>query len=326
MRFIIYGAGGVGGVIGAQLFKGGEQVVLIARGDHLSVLQAQGLRYQTPFEDEQLPIPTVGHPAELQRQPDDVVVMTMKSQHTRAALEELRDVYGDGVPVVCCQNGVSNEREALRRFRAVYAMLVYLPAQMLAPGCIQCHSTLKSGVLDLGLYPDGADDRCAEIAGRLDAVNLSAKPDGKIMRFKYEKLLTNLNNALDAVAPKGDLAAEIRAQLLAEGRSCYAAAGIDCASDEEVKARREGMFATGDIPGVPRAGGSSRQSLMRGTGDIEADYLNGEIVQLGRLHGVATPANAVLQRLAVEAARVRAEPGAMALEDIRAQIDRFSST
>ncbi len=326
MRFIIYGAGGVGGVIGAQLFKGGEEVVLIARGDHLAAMRAQGLRYQTPFDDEQLQIPAVAHPAEIQVGSGDEVIMTMKSQHTREALNELRSVYGDGVPVVCCQNGVSNEREALRRFRAVYAMLVYLPAQMLAPGCIQCHSTLKSGVLDLGLYPSGTDDRSTEIAGRLDAVNLTAKPDPKVMRFKYAKLLTNLNNALDAVAPKGELAAGIRAQLLAEGRDCYAAAGIDWASDEEVKARREGMFATGEIPGVPRAGGSSRQSLMRGTGDIEADHLNGEIVQLGRLYGVATPANAVLQRLAVEAARARAKPGAMALEDVRAHIDRFPTT
>ena len=47
-----------------------------------------------------------------------------------------------------------------------------------------------------------------------------------------------------------------------------------------------------------RPGASSWQSLARGTGSIEADYLNGEIVLLGRLHGVATPVNAALQRLA----------------------------
>ena len=165
MRFIIYGAGGVGGVIGAQLFKGGENVVLIARGAHLEALQSEGLRYQTPSADERLPIPAVGHPSELSPGAADVVLMTMKSQHSRGALDELRAVYGDTVPVVCCQNGVSNEREALRRFRSVYAMLVFLPAQMLEPGWVQCHATLKSGVLDLGLYPGGTDARCAEIAG-----------------------------------------------------------------------------------------------------------------------------------------------------------------
>ena len=77
---------------------------------------------------------------------------------------------------------------------------------------------------------------------------------------------------------------------------------------------------------LPRAGGSSRQSLLRGTGDIEADYLNGEVVLLGRLHGVATPANAVLQDLAVEAAASKAQPGSLSLADIRARIDAFTAT
>ncbi|MBT3333532.1 MAG: hypothetical protein HN394_18670, partial [Rhodospirillaceae bacterium] len=48
MRYIIYGAGGVGGVIGAQLFQGDVEVVLIARGDHLAAIQRNGLRYETP--------------------------------------------------------------------------------------------------------------------------------------------------------------------------------------------------------------------------------------------------------------------------------------
>ena len=44
MRYIIVGAGGVGGTIGARLFQSGHEVVLVARGDHLDALQAGGLR------------------------------------------------------------------------------------------------------------------------------------------------------------------------------------------------------------------------------------------------------------------------------------------
>ena len=50
---------------------------------------------------------------------------------------------------------------------------------------------------------------------------------------------------------------------------------------------------------------------MRGTGDIEADYLNGEIVLLGRLHGVPTPLNATFQQLPNELAAARCEPGSV---------------
>jgi len=76
------------------------------------------------------------------------------------------------------------------------------------------------------------------------------------------------------------------------------------------------------VDGRPRGGGSSWQSLTRAAGSIEADYLNGEIVLLGRLHGVATPANAVVQRIANRMARERVAPGAMAEAEVLAAITR----
>jgi 2-dehydropantoate 2-reductase len=63
------------------------------------------------------------------------------------------------------------------------------------------------------------------------------------------------------------------------------------------------------VGGTNRGGGSSWQSLTRGTGDIESDYLNGEIVLLGRLYGVATPVNELLQRRANHAAFTHGDPG-----------------
>jgi 2-dehydropantoate 2-reductase len=321
VRYIIYGAGGVGGVIGAQLYKAGVDVVMIARGAHYHAIKDDGLRYLTPFEDVRLTIPVVGHPRELAPSDADVVVLTMKSQHTRDALDDLRECRGTHVPVVCCQNGVSNEREALRRFAEVYAMLVYLPGQLTEPGEVACHSTLRSGVLDLGVFPGGVNDRCSAIAKTFDRANFSIRPNPTVMRFKYAKLLINLNNALEAVASDGEETDAIRETLKAEGRACFAAAGIEHASATEVKERRVGVLASGEIEGIERVGGSSKQSLLRGTGDIEADYLNGEIVRLGRLHGVPTPANEVLQGLAVEAAVTRASPGARASDEVARMIE-----
>ena len=63
-------------------------------------------------------------------------------------------------------------------------------------------------------------------------------------------------------------------------------------------------------------GGSSWQSLARGTGSIEAEFLNGEIVLLGALHGVPTPVNALLQRLALQAAVEGAGPGSWHIEEL----------
>ncbi len=317
MRFIIYGAGGVGGVIGAELHKSGSDVVLIARGEHLAAIRARGLRYETPDEDVTLPIAAVGDPAEIAARDDDVVMLSMKTQHTEAALADLLAARGPDIPVVCCQNGVANERFASRMFRQVYAMCVYLPAQFVEPGRVQCHGRPKRGILDLGVYPHGVDDLATRICHRLEQGDISGKPVPRVMRLKYGKLLMNLGNALGAISPRGGVADEILAELRAEGRACLKALGIDWLGDEEMRARRKGVLEHGEIRGAARVGGSSIQSLIRGTGDIESDYLNGEIVELGRRHGVPTPANAVVQRLANDLARRKGSPGSIPIAQVR---------
>ena len=62
--------------------------------------------------------------------------------------------------------------------------------------------------------------------------------------------------------------------------------------------------------------------MMRGTGNLEVDYLNGEIVTLGRLHGVPTPANAVVQRLANRVLRKGFATGHYTLDNLREMIER----
>lgn len=326
MRFIIYGAGGVGGVVGAQLHKAGEDVVLIARGAHLNAIRAAGLRYETPHEKTTIPIAAVGHPDEIDFRADDVVVLTMKTQHTPAALEDLRAAAGDDISVVCCQNGVANERMALRLFEKVYAMLVHLPVQMTEPGLIQCPLATKSGVLDLCRYPGRTDALCNEIAERFTTANFSIRPNPDVMRYKYEKLLMNLRNGLSAFAGAGPKLESIYRQLRSEGEACYRAAGIEWATAEEVAALRRDAIVRGEIEGTVLHGDSTYQSLTRGTGDTETDFLNGEICFLGRLHGVPTPANRAVQLLSSQLARNRGRPESIPAEEVERRIARYSSS
>ncbi len=55
MRYVIYGAGGIGGVIGARLFQEGQDVVLVARGPHLRAIQERGLVLERPDEKARCP-------------------------------------------------------------------------------------------------------------------------------------------------------------------------------------------------------------------------------------------------------------------------------
>ena len=324
MRVIIYGAGGIGGVIGAQLFKADQEVVLIARGPHLEKVQKDGLHYETPNGTDILPLTAVGHPSEIDFRDDDVVLLTMKAQHTLDALDTLRAVAGENIPVICGQNGVANERMALRRFRHVYGMLIYLPSTFLEPGTIQTTSAKTIGVLDTGVFPNGVDDRVETLMAMLKEANFSARPTADIMRWKYGKLMINLGNALNALAPRNDEANPVRELLRAECRAVYAAAGIAYTEEDEITARRGDLMKAGKINGVGRQGDSSWQGLMRGNRDIEADYLNGEIIMLGRLHGVPTPANEVVLRLANRMAREGIAPQSMSAVDLLHQIEEAS--
>ena len=142
------------------------------------------------------------------------------------------------------------------------------------------------------------------------------------MRWKYSKLLMNLGNAVQAACGADANVVDIHRQLREEALACYAAAGIHCATAEETRERRAGGLELRPVGGQMRRGGSTWQSLERGTGSVESDYLNGEIVMLGRLHGIPTPANATAQRIARRLAVEGRPPGSVQADELREQIRR----
>ncbi len=322
MRFIVYGAGAIGGVIGAKLFQQGHDVVLIARGQHLRAIREAGLTFKTPLESSTVRVAAAGHPSELTFRENDVVILTMKTQDTWAALLDLRAVAGVDIRVVCAQNGVANERMAARMFAHVYAMLVLLPAVHLEPGVVVANAAPISGVLDAGCYPSGVDAVIGQVTGALDASGFSSRPVDDAIRWKYAKLLANLGNALQAACGSHPDVGPLYQMARTEAIECYRRAGIDWASEDEMRARRESMSKPTAVDGVTRVGGSTWQSLARRTGSTESDYLNGEITLLGRLHGVATPANTALQHLSASMAREGRPPASFQPADVEALIAR----
>ncbi|HEY8544590.1 MAG TPA: ketopantoate reductase family protein [Acidimicrobiales bacterium] len=320
MRLLVYGAGAIGGVMGGRLFQAGHDVTLVARGDHLAALREKGLELVDPERREVLPVPAVGHPSEADLADGDVVVLAMKTQDTAPALRELVVHAPPGINVVCAQNGVENERLALRSFAHVYALNVICPATFLEPGVVVAHSLPLNGLFDLGRYPSGVDATAEAIAEALRSAGFAAEARPDILRWKYRKLMLNLANVALAVCGESPEVGDLIRLLRAEGEAVLAAAGIDMVSVEEDTANREGRITTRDVEGVPRNGGSTWQSLARGTGSVETDYLTGEIVLLGRLHGVPTPASELLQRLAHQAAAERRPPGHLPAAEVLAQL------
>lgn len=325
MRFVVYGAGAVGGVIGARLAQHGFDVVLIARGKHLAAIREKGITLKTPNETVTLQVPAAANPSEVDWRAGDVCLMAMKLQDSVAALEELREAAGDQVSVVCVQNGVTGERFALRRFANVYGTGVFLPATHLEPGVVIADSRLATGILDTGRYPTGNDAVAEEICAAFAASTFSSVARDDVMAWKYTKLLSNLNNAIEAICGSGTRLPSVTSATRDEAIACYNAAGIAWTDPDLYAERRKGLIDVNPVNQEGRAGNSSWQSLARGNRSIEADYLNGEITLLGRLHGVATPANSVLQRVANHAARNGLEPGTVTAEQLLAQIEKEST-
>lgn len=318
MRVIVYGAGGIGGPFAAFLHEAGVETVAIARGEHLQQSRKAGLKVITPELTFVSDVPFAGHPSEIDWRAGDVVALTMKAQDTEAALRELIAAGADPwtTPIFCVQNCIANEPIALRYFARVYGVMIVIPGIHLEPAVVYNPIKGAHGYLDVGRYPTGLDPLTLRFVEAVRSAGYSANPHPSVMEPKGAKFLGNLGNALGAITDgKGDNDAYTK-RIRLEGETALSGAGLpfeeEASFNDRVRKERGEMV---EIPGIGNRG-SSWQSLTRRQGSIEADFLNGEVVLLGRKHGVATPYNAVLQRVANEMARNGDTPGKYSADEL----------
>jgi len=314
MRYVVYGAGAVGGVIGGHLDLAGHETTLVARGEHLERIRRSGLRLDTGSGRHVVEAPATDTAAEVDWSSDTVCLLTVKSHQAAAALDDLAAHAPPSTPIFCATNGVATELAALRRFAHVYAVCVMLPATHLEPGEVvaKCHPV--PGILDLGRVPEGTDHLTGAVSADLRDAGFASSPRSDIMAWKYRKLLMNVGNGVDAACAEGAAADELARRAQDEGEAAIRAAGIPVVTAEQDKERR------GDIlqrrTGAAPPGGSTWQSVTRETGSTEVDYLAGEIVLLGRLYGVPTPACELVQQVTNDLARRRARARSLNAADL----------
>jgi 2-dehydropantoate 2-reductase len=294
---VIYGAGAVGGVIGAHLYLAGLPTTLVARGDHLARIRESGLVLDTEDRRRTVDLPATDTSADIAWTEDTAVLLTVKSHQTEAALDDLEAHAPIGAIVVSTQNGVANEPAILRRFEATYAICVMLPALHLEPGVVAQKCFPTPGILDLGRFPSGTDAVSDAVAADLRTAGFESQPRPDIMAWKYRKLLTNAVGDVFTVFPRGEEADELAARVAAEGEAVLEAAGITVVSAEADDERRGDLLRPrSDI--ADYRGNSLAQSITRGL-PTEIHHRVGELVLLGRLHGVPTPASELVQRTAL---------------------------
>ncbi|MGC2675658.1 MAG: 2-dehydropantoate 2-reductase N-terminal domain-containing protein [Mycobacterium sp.] len=319
-RYVIVGAGAIGGTVGAVLARAGIPTVLVARGRHAETLAAEGLTLRTPDGTFHTPVAAVSQAEQLRLTPHDVLIFTTKTQQLDAALQEWVDqpVHGSGgvvgtagelLPVMTALNGVAAEEKALRYFRSVFGICVWLPAVHLEPGEVIVRSWPVVGQFHIGRWPaqlrTPAD---AELLRGLTetwiVAGIRVRAVDDVTPWKYNKLLSNLGNAVGALSAEGADVGQVVAAVRDEGEQVLRYAGIEFVSFEVSTAARVDGPTPRPVPGRNTgASNSTWQSLSRNTGNVETDYFNGEIVRLAHRHGIAAPVNGALARAARAAVR-----------------------
>jgi len=222
-------------------------------------------------------------------------------------------LLGADLPVLTFQNGLATEDLALRRFARVYGVSIGVAASYLVPGEVVSPSYPVIGVAWLGRYPDQADPVADVYVRDLTAAGFKVDAVADISAWKARKLLGNVGNGLDVLDGPPEQKARARELLVAEVHAVYAAAGIVTPADAPPVSA--GVLTVDPVPGHTGGRLSTWQSFARGASS-EIDYLNGEIVALGRRYGVATPVNERVQRLLGARSVAGLGPGADGLDAV----------
>lgn len=315
-RFIIYGAGAVGGVIGGQLALAGKEVILIGRGRHIDAIREHGLRYKMPTGTHILSVAAVTAPGEIGFQTGDVILLCVKGQDTDAALRDLRAVTKD-VPIFCCQNGVRNEEIASKYYQMVYGVMVRVGAIFVTDGEVATRRE-PPGWLVMARYPSGTDDLLKSVAANLRDAGFYVLVTSDAMPYKWGKLMFNLTNAISAITNVRGAENESAARAVqAEAQDLLAQAGIRWISARELERQWPEITTPPRAAHADEVPTSTWQSLARQSGAVETDFLNGEIVRIAKRLGKRAPISEMLLRITEEMAAKREMPGKYTPAEVR---------
>lgn len=305
LQIAIYGAGAIGGYLGALLSLSGEDVTLIARGAHLEAMQRHGVRLLIDGEER------VAHPRCIEDPsglgPQDYVVLALKAHQVAGVVDRLPPLIGPQTAVVTAQNGVpwwffyGVEGEWRDRGlesadpggvlwdgigpQRVIGSVVWAACEVVEPGVIR---HIEHDRVVLG-EPDGTQsERARRLAAALSAAGIRSRVHAHIRSELWVKLWGNVAfNPISALtrATLDEICADPGTRALAR------AVMLEVQAVAEALGERFRIDVDQRIEGAAQVGAhrtSMLQDLERGRA-LEVDPIVGAVAELGRITGVATP-------------------------------------
>ncbi|GJG86721.1 2-dehydropantoate 2-reductase [Gemmatimonadetes bacterium T265] len=304
LRVVVLGAGGIGGYFGGVLARAGQDVTLLARGEHLAAIQAHGLELRTPAEEAgattaaRVRVRATSDPAAL---PDaDLVLVAVKSYSLHEVAPAAARLAARGATVLPLLNGVDAAdrlAEAGVPRAALLGGVTVISAARVAPGVVERRSAFQRVVV--GRFAAAAappaddplgDRRVADIVRAFHDAGVEARVSPRIDVELWNKLAFLASMAAACGLARQDVGTVRRAPLgrllieraVAEIAAVGRAHGV--ALDPDVTAQT--VAAIDALPDAMRP--SFLLDLAHG-GPTELDVLSGAVGRLGRQYGVPTP-------------------------------------
>lgn len=295
MKICILGAGALGCALGAALTEAGNEVWLINRhAAQVDAMNQRGLLLRDAGVDRAVPVHAATQPQAAGVV--DLVILLVKSFHTREAMEPALSLLGPGTLVMSLQNGLGHEDilAGIVGRERLLAGKTYAGGSQLGPGHVLIGTRGKDthiGELDGSITP-----RVQRIADVFNAAGLETFVSGNILGTIWDKLLINVaTGALTGITrlTYGELyqRPELEAcgvAAVAEAMAVAKASGVQLSITDP---RQAWLKAGGGLPYEFKT--SMLQSLEKGS-VTEIDFVNGAVVQRGEQCGVATPVNQTL--------------------------------
>lgn len=319
MKVCIFGAGAIGGFIGARLALAGDSVSLVARGPHLEAIRARGLTLRSGGEEATVRVAASDNAAELGIH--DFVIVALKAHSVPAVVDDIRSLCDENTAIVTAVNGVpwwyfhglggeydghqltsvdpgGRQWRELGPGRAI-GCVVYPACEVRAPGIIE---HIDGERFTLGEPSGEKTERVQRLSAALREANLKAPVKNRIRDEIWIKLWGNVAfnplSALTGATLEGlcanDETRELARAIMLEAQQIGEALGARFAVD--VDQRIAGAAAVGAHKT------SMLQDLERGRA-MEIDAVVAAVQELGVLTGIATPTLDIV--LALVKARAR---------------------
>jgi 2-dehydropantoate 2-reductase len=330
MRFVVYAAGAVGGVLGGHLALAKHEVLLVCREEHARVVnESGGLRMKSGRGEYFAALRATPALDKKDVEGDACVLFTPKSNDTERCVESLAGIAPRDVPVVSFQNGVCNEEIIARRFDDVFGGVCRMTCSFLQPGQV---SFRKIGRLIVGRYPKGAHNFSKKLALILGDAGFDVLTSNTIMCDKWLKLVVNLQSAFHAIIDPRDHDGlefiDLKVGVLEEARKVLRADKMKVKPCDEKELSIEDVIDDLKKPKAPRTpsavkvNNSTWQNLYLKRKIVENGFFHGPVLEIAKKHGIAVPFNEVALELVTESAARELGPGAYRAADVLVEIRR----